>query len=67
MTLRSYKLQQLRIYSLKFLSFSLYYQFLQKIYREDLDELVDEADYEMYKNRKAARDTVRYLIAVDLS
>ena len=30
----------------------LLFQFLQKVYREDLDELIDEADYEMYKNRK---------------
>ena len=33
------------------------FQFLQKVYREDLDELIDEADYEMYKNRKAAKET----------
>ncbi|KAL4227155.1 Centrosomal protein of 95 kDa [Mactra antiquata] len=30
--------------------------FLQKIYREDLDELLDEADYLMTKNRQAAKD-----------
>ena len=35
----------------------LLFQFLQKVYREDLDELVDEADYEMYKYRKAAKET----------
>ena len=35
----------------------LLFQFLQKVYREDLDELIDEADYEMYKNRKAAKET----------
>jgi hypothetical protein len=31
---------------------------LQKIYREDLDELLDEADYLMDKNRQAAKDMV---------
>lgn len=30
--------------------------FLQKIYREDLDELLDEADYLMKKNRQTAKD-----------
>ncbi|KAL3853220.1 hypothetical protein ACJMK2_016776 [Sinanodonta woodiana] len=31
--------------------------FLQKIYQEDLDEIVDEANYDMFKNRKVAKET----------
>ena len=35
------------------------FQFLQKIYREDLDEMLDEAEYLMGKNRDAAKEMVR--------
>jgi len=34
-------------------------QFLQKIYREDLDEMMDEADFLLNKNRETAKEKVR--------
>ena len=35
-------------------------QFLQKIYREDLDEMMDEADFLLNKNRETAKEKVRW-------
>jgi len=39
----------------------LYLQFLARIYREDLDELADEADFLMKNNRSTAREKVSTL------
>jgi hypothetical protein len=36
----------------------LFFQFLQKIYKEDLDEVALEADEDLKNERKAAKETV---------
>jgi len=38
----------------------LFFQFLQKIYKEDLDEVALEADEDLKNERKAAKETVGF-------
>jgi hypothetical protein len=44
----------------------LFFQFLQKIYKEDLDEVALEADEDLKNERKAAKETVGVICFVTL-